>query len=287
MWRGLAYELLHFRRVVTMIITGMVVCFAGCVNRTTAATDPLLNSYRVYAGDLALQLMERSTLPPEQRSVSPPAPLIDSVEASLRAVASLSHPARDSVISIFSISPRLAYDAYTMFILVDSMAPWLPAWVGGRLITGEASIDTVLLPVVASVEPSQVFLTRRDGVSFKLSMRVPIDWFVLESRLQRAQAIREIGPPLLLGDGNQITIDRTGDGFRLRYSIGWGDCPAGCIHHRWWLFEVDEMGRARFLQSGSSSPGGASSSSEEWLERLGGQTRRLGRRTRIDRPALV
>ena len=33
----------------------------------------------------------------------------------------------------------------------------------------------------------------------------------------------------------QVTADR----ILLDFSIGWGDCPAGCIYRRHWVFGVD------------------------------------------------
>lgn len=31
-------------------------------------------------------------------------------------------------------------------------------------------------------------------------------------------------------------------GYRVELTIGWGDCPAGCIERHVWTFDVDPMG---------------------------------------------
>lgn len=33
-----------------------------------------------------------------------------------------------------------------------------------------------------------------------------------------------------------------GGGYRVELTIGWGDCPAGCINRHVWTFDVDARG---------------------------------------------
>jgi hypothetical protein len=33
-----------------------------------------------------------------------------------------------------------------------------------------------------------------------------------------------------------------GGGYRIEITIGWGDCPAGCIERHVWTYEVDASG---------------------------------------------
>jgi hypothetical protein len=35
-----------------------------------------------------------------------------------------------------------------------------------------------------------------------------------------------------------ITLSRDGDSATITFSIGRGDCPAGCIYHKYWEFRV-------------------------------------------------
>lgn len=55
-----------------------------------------------------------------------------------------------------------------------------------------------------------------------------------------------------VGDGNNITVERFEDNIILDFSIGWGDCPAGCIHRKHWQFSVDKNCNAVFLNSWSN-----------------------------------
>ena len=50
----------------------------------------------------------------------------------------------------------------------------------------------------------------------------------------------------------------TGGGFRITFTNGWGDCPAGCINKHHWTFEVTASGAVTLAgETGDPLPGGA------------------------------
>lgn len=50
------------------------------------------------------------------------------------------------------------------------------------------------------------------------------------------------------GDGNYIGLERNGDVATITFSIGRGDCPAGCTYRKFWEFKV--LGdKAYFIKS--------------------------------------
>jgi len=51
-----------------------------------------------------------------------------------------------------------------------------------------------------------------------------------------------------IGDGNNITLTRNADSAIITFSIGSGDCPSGCIYHRYWEFRVSN-GTASLIKS--------------------------------------
>lgn len=53
-----------------------------------------------------------------------------------------------------------------------------------------------------------------------------------------------VGPlqPDLIGQSSWYEAFETGDGFLVTITIGWGDCPAGCIERHTWQFEVSRDG---------------------------------------------
>lgn len=49
-----------------------------------------------------------------------------------------------------------------------------------------------------------------------------------------------------------------GGGFRITFTNGWGDCPAGCISKHNWTFEVTASGAVTLAgETGDPLPGGA------------------------------
>jgi hypothetical protein len=57
----------------------------------------------------------------------------------------------------------------------------------------------------------------------------------------------KVEPNGYFGGGNQVKARLEADGVLLEYSIGYGDCPAGCGEHRIWTFKVFRDGQAKFL----------------------------------------
>ena len=55
------------------------------------------------------------------------------------------------------------------------------------------------------------------------------------------------------GDGNDIRASRA-DLILLDYSVGYGDCPAGCIGRRFYHFAVHEDGTVDYLGASGSPP---------------------------------
>ena len=58
--------------------------------------------------------------------------------------------------------------------------------------------------------------------------------------------------PDLIGQGTFWTADATGDGWRVTFETGWGDCPAGCIDRHTWTWDVAADGAITFIAEDGS-----------------------------------
>ena len=58
-----------------------------------------------------------------------------------------------------------------------------------------------------------------------------------------------IGPrdPDLIGQAAYYEVVESDAGWRVQVYMGWGDCPAGCIDHHAWTYEVTRAGEVRLL----------------------------------------
>ncbi len=43
-------------------------------------------------------------------------------------------------------------------------------------------------------------------------------------------------------------------GYRIKLTIGWGDCPAGCIERHVWTFDVDATGGLTLVSESGADP---------------------------------
>jgi hypothetical protein len=62
----------------------------------------------------------------------------------------------------------------------------------------------------------------------------------------------------LIGASKWWEAEALADGaYRITLTIGWGDCPAGCINRHTWVFEVTAEGQVTLLEeSGDPMPEG-------------------------------
>ncbi|ALO14451.1 hypothetical protein L21SP5_00780 [Salinivirga cyanobacteriivorans] len=172
---------------------------------------------------------------------------IDRVFELINAVYELDIPERDTVFAVYEIHTRCCIMMNGLSLKVQTDAPEVQNMVNGVTPTGNALLDS-LLNIYAF-----------DSV--KLAYSYPeFPWLTLYTQeiwnmIPIAHEFEQIDAVLLsdlypgcVGDGNTITMERNNDFAKLTFSIGWGDCPAGCINHRYWEFRVIG-GAAEFIQA--------------------------------------
>lgn len=72
-------------------------------------------------------------------------------------------------------------------------------------------------------------------------------------------ALAAVGPadPNMIGGCCSWTGSETADGYTVRFEVGWGDCPSGCINRHAWTFSVGHDGAvALTVEQGPPVPSG-------------------------------
>lgn len=192
---------------------------------------------------LALREMHEDSLT-RVSVVDIPAPLLEYYTNALAHVAlAASIAASDSVREIRTM-PRP--EAHSLILYVEDAAPWMPAWKQGILSTGSAPLDSLITRYDLTLD--RVRQTSWGYASVELLATQGKNITALAPRFKGLEHIRDAWPNGIGGDGADVTAARDSAGVTLRYHIGWGDCPSGCIYEHAWIFRVANSGTVTLLE---------------------------------------
>jgi len=140
-------------------------------------------------------------------------------------------PARDLVVNTYNIHTLPRPVMHEMLIKVDTSYNWVKQWEKGENLTGNPDIDTLMIKYDLELKH---FYNWRIGQYVLIRAINALNLDPLIKLFSSIKGVLIAGPNSALGDGNDIEFD----GYRLIYSYGSGDCPAGCIGRTYWAFQV-------------------------------------------------
>jgi hypothetical protein len=181
--------------------------------------------------------------------VDPPAKLVASLFNALVHVHGATHPVRDTVIDVYRIRTFPEPATREIMVRVDPSRPWTDAWKELNARTGNSLVDALVGQYELSV---RAYYRWSIGDVAVLRSARPLNATALATRFEPIPGVIWAERNGAGGDGNDIRARPHGDGWRLDYSVGFGDCPAGCIHRHAWSFGVSAAGDVTFL--GRSGP---------------------------------
>ena len=130
-------------------------------------------------------------------------------------------------------------------LTLDTTAAWVLEWRNGNLLTGNASVDSLIMEYGISMEE---YIIRTWSEKARLVTAEHLNLNALVERFEAIPGVFYGGPNGYAGDGADIRLISYTDALiTLEYSEGWGDCPSGCIHHRYYTFEVDDNCNVKYL----------------------------------------
>ncbi len=77
----------------------------------------------------------------------------------------------------------------------------------------------------------------------------PLNLLALSRLFEKIPGVRYATPEGWGGDGDDIEAITETTSIQLIFSVGWGDCPSGCIHRHFWQYRVNSNGKVQFLRS--------------------------------------
>jgi len=208
--------------------------------------DSVRALYAEDAARLAVRHLQ-ATESPARGDVELPGSLLLGLTSALARVHNATElPARDSVIAVYRIHTFPRPEVQYLIVGLDPEAPWISSWSGGQRLTGDERVDSLVLQWDLTVDHYYTFSWGHTAV---LRSSKPLNMFALGTRFETIEGVLDTHPYRWCCDGDDITAHAAADAWILEYSIGRGDCMAGCAH-RCWTFLVAADGTVRFLTAG-------------------------------------
>ena len=155
----------------------------------------------------------------------------------IQAVYNSNSPERDTVFEVHEIHTQYCYSFNSISLKVDPDLPEIKKLANGVIPTGSEELDEILIKYqLDSVDlmysyPEFPWLTVYTSQEYNM---IPI-----EKELGNVSSIivAEFGKGCI-GDGDYISLRRDNNSAIITFSIGRGDCPAGCTYRKFWEFKV-------------------------------------------------
>ena len=225
------------------LLSGMTLLLSGCGGGGGSSSDKVAavtrESAAGFSSDALILASKRST------DIRISAAEARRIEDELKTI-------REQVPAVRDIHTVAEYDLYSLIATVKPGTPWISQWRNGVSTTGEEKINAVLagasLTNVRSLGDSGA-----GGTHFILTFKDPIHIPALLQQLQKtSDSWESLSKNYTSGDGNLIGLQDK-EGARLyAFSLGWGDCSAGCISRHIWQIMLNSDGSVAVKESGPS-----------------------------------
>lgn len=161
-------------------------------------------------------------------------------------------PARDTVVDIYGIHTFPYPATRNLFMIVAGDQEWAQRLVRDSVPTGNAVVDQLLSDYdlsfyrVSNMSTGELFITLRSAAALNMDALAP--------KFLAAPGVRGAAPDHGCCDGDDIDGSIDEARVLLDYSVGYGDCPSGCIGRRAYHFAVNADGTVEYLGASGSPP---------------------------------
>jgi hypothetical protein len=241
----------------------LFIVLIGCLQTTHAqipssCTIPLTlkTNYDADVKHLALKrIFDVSS--PYRDSIIIPQVYQDTIWQGLSAIFNLTAvSARDSVFDNYCIHHEPSNPVYhSIYVSVDTSYAWTKPWQNLSTITGNTPIDNLLSAYGFTITGYWGFIK-----TAILSTTQTINVKPLCDSLETFLGVAYSEPKSTVVDGNKIAYNKTGNVQLYDFTVGYGDCPSGCIGSHIFKFKVynncsvDYLGIVDIIDHSSSIP---------------------------------
>lgn len=174
-------------------------------------------------------------------------PYFDSTEVNhilqaLQSIYDLQLPQRDTIVKVRKIHTFPRRSLHFFSLKVNQSSSEIQNLKNGQP-TGNAIFDSIF----NGFQIKLLRINTLDWADFKT--REPLNLYAIVEPLKKLSFVHNAEISGAFGEWNDIKMTRTSGQFQFDFSTGWGDCPAGCIYERHWVFSVNQECQASFVHA--------------------------------------
>lgn len=206
----------------------------------------LKHIYKKDAARLAIRLINKEQRL-SQQTIIVPEELTQAIYNALVAVRVSDYGAIDTIATKYGVRSFPVPNVENLILVFEHDAAWVEPLKQRRDTTGNPSINQ-LIRQYNLVMTRMVYLDE-ERAGLVLQSMEPLNMPALAMKFFTEEGIGSIEEVLPYGDGNDINISRTGDGWELVYSVRFGNCVNQCQKYHDWKFSVSEGGEVSYIGS--------------------------------------
>jgi hypothetical protein len=128
------------------------------------------------------------------------------------------------------------YPHICIVVVAKNDTPWAIELANGTFPTSHATVNQLMQQYALTM--TDVF-SSSDQLYLTFTSVEPLNTVALAKRWTTISGVTNAQSNTAVGDGNNIIYQQYAGYAELTYSVGWGDCPSGCIYYRQWTFRVN------------------------------------------------
>jgi hypothetical protein len=203
--------------------------------------------YKRDATRLALRLLNKEQRVSKQ-TVKVPEELVQAVYNALVAVRVSDYSAIDTIAKKYNVRSFPVPNVENVILVFEHDAAWVEPLKQRQDTTASVTINSIIRKY--NLIMTKMIYLDEERAGLVLKSREPLNMPALMMKFFTEEGVGSIEEILPYGDGNDINIERTSDGWDIKYSVRFGNCVHQCQKFHDWSFSVNEEGEVTY--NGSS-----------------------------------
>ncbi|MCA2005244.1 MAG: hypothetical protein LDL01_05540 [Ignavibacterium sp.] len=205
--------------------------------------DTIKNFYKMDASTLAFRIMVEDSFMREN-IVEINENIVDEIYRDLICIYNTKkYNPINLIVDKYPVHTRQDPSLTRLILVVDTNQQWTQAWRNGNRLTGNQQIDNLILTYDLQLGNQWFFSNYHSLISPR-----PLNLLALRNLFKKIDGVIDAAPDGLIGDGNDIVFGYGRSNRLFTFKLGWGDCPAGCMHSHYWEIAVTVGEKVKFIK---------------------------------------